>query len=74
MSTKTFYMHTIDGRPGQFQPSFKQVSYAGRHCGRLATSLEQIRREQKIDQDNKSPNSGPYELGYIRIPASAFLK
>jgi hypothetical protein len=72
--TRNFYMHTIDGRPGQFQPSAKSVCYAGKSCTRLATSLTQIRKEQKIDRANASPNCGTYELGYVRIPAYVVLK
>lgn len=74
MKTRKFYMHTINGRPGQFQPSTKGICFAGKACTRLATSLKQIRTEQKIDRANVSANCAPYELGFVRIPIYVVLK
>lgn len=67
-----YYMHTISGKPAIFQD---QIVFAGSHgikLSEMATSLQQIRREQKLSTKYReergwddTPN--PWEYDYILI-------
>lgn len=64
------YMHLIDGKPGEFQPSYGTIAYAGKSCRRLATSLKQIRQEQKIAarQDQRDFAAADWPIySYVRL-------
>lgn len=64
------YMHLIDDKPAEFQPTFGTIAYAGKCCRRFATSLKQIRREQKLsaeaDQRDLPAAQWP-KYGYVRL-------
>lgn len=66
---KTYYLHTIDGLPATFDGY--QICFAGFYgpASKLATSLAQIRREQKISAANREKDGWSayaYKLGYRR--------
>lgn len=76
MTTK--YMHTIDGRPAAFQARYNSIYFLSKHqqAAPLADSLRQIRREQKIDGDNRKNimggdygpgDYGPGDYGYVKV-------
>lgn len=44
MKKITRYMHVMDGQPAEYQSG--HLVYCGRYCGKLAKSLEQIKRER----------------------------
>lgn len=41
------YMHVLEGQPAQFDPKNGQIFIGARKIKRLASSLRQIRREQR---------------------------
>ena len=65
---KSFYMHTINGKPGQYTPGF-QIQYAGRSRVRLATSLQQIREEQILSTSWRANRGlfGKHTYGYVLV-------
>lgn len=73
----TFYMHTIDDRPGFFngnQICFAIVRGNGKACQRLVATLDQIRAEQKLSV--RFRNSFGWEIpryDYVKVvlPESA---
>ena len=66
------YMHTLDGQPASYFLG-SGVCFTNKSI-KLATSLRQIRREQKITQDDRRRNNLPDEFRYgyvtIRSPAA----
>lgn len=68
-----YYMHTLDGQPAYAEKrpgNATAIVYAGRYVGQLATSLEQIRQEQRASAQHYGPNDNA-KYGYVRIPAHA---
>lgn len=45
--SRTWYMHTLDGRPATYVPGTQICFVDGRHKARLVPSLAQIRRERR---------------------------
>jgi hypothetical protein len=45
--TRKVYMHLLDGKPAEFDAERKYIYFAGRQVSRFATSLRQIRTEQR---------------------------
>ena len=76
MKTKTKkrvrYMHLIDRLPAQYWPD-QQICFAGKRVTRFATSLKQIRKEQKKSKAWRKRSLGIrgdediFSYGYIRI-------
>jgi hypothetical protein len=67
---RTYYLHTINGQPGQYVKG-QGVCYAS-FFGRpnpLAASLAQIRREQRESgvRDQENGQTGQFKYGYIRV-------
>lgn len=61
------YMHTINGQPGEFQPLYGTICYAGKACRRFAKSLQQIRREQKAARAADARDIQSNEYGYVLL-------
>ena len=78
---KQLYMHLIDGRPAEYYPG-EQICYAatGRYSRtgiqRLATSIEQIKKEQKLSEKWRLSRGFPpviaRDYSYVRIGKGAF--
>lgn len=68
---KDLYMHTLDGRPAEWQSRTKTVVYSGRRVTRFATSLQQIRREQALSIEHYGDADGE-NYDYVRIARAAF--
>jgi hypothetical protein len=73
---RTWYMHTIDGKPALFADD--TLCFAvGRHVVTLVPSLAQIRREQRADRAWYDTNMPQMQvrgrLGYVlvRLPESS---
>lgn len=72
--SKWFYLHTIDGVPAQYIPG-QQICYANSTRGnggvtRLAKSLKQMRKEQKLSLEWRGKQgfeTSPFCYGYVRI-------
>ena len=64
--TTTYYMHTIEDKPGTFAGGM--VCFAG-GSATLAKNLRQIRREQVASRasDAECQTSKVWEYGYIRV-------
>ena len=62
----TYYLHTLDGAPAYFDPKLGALMFATSNgkAAPLATSLRQIRREQRIDQEHKGST---VTYGYTRV-------
>ena len=73
MSTqKTWYMHTIDGRPAAYDGVGRAIWVAGgRHAAKLVPSLTQIRREQRDVEawfaDHAPSSWGDHKYGYVLV-------
>lgn len=64
-------MHMVDGSPAEFSNgAIWFAARRGRPC-LLATSLRQIRREQKINRvyDAENGHDGEFSYGYQRVAA-----
>ena len=66
---RSYYMHTIDGKPGTFSDG--QVCFAT-HFGapnELRSSLAEIRAEQRKSHQNREKwgFDNDSELGYVRV-------
>ncbi len=68
MKVKTYYLHTIDRRPGTFDGN--QICFATFYGkpNKLATSLKQIRAEQKASREYRARRGfdDSFEYGYRR--------
>lgn len=69
--TKTYCMHTIDGRPAFFAGNQICFVLRTRKPHKLAKDLKQIRREQKLTIKYRSEVLGigeePNKYSYIRV-------
>ncbi|HDZ21957.1 hypothetical protein LCGC14_0568740 [marine sediment metagenome] len=65
---KTYYMHTMDGKPAGFRRSEGTVLFAWAGVP-LAASLKQVRTEQQQSRDWDKAQGGhvSYNYGYIRV-------
>lgn len=71
MSTRTLYMHTLDGKPANFECTIG-FSHLYVVCGisrvKLVPSLRQIRREQRACiADNTPPKISGERLDYVLV-------
>lgn len=65
------YMHTLNGMPAEFHVGDKHV-YVEKAVTRLAGSLRQIRREQKVSAAwFVERGHDPPKYGYVRIAKDA---
>lgn len=72
------YMHTINGIPAQYIPG-EQIEYAqgtrgGAGVARLALSIRQIKKEQRLSRKwrlSKGFGATPGDYGYVRIGTMA---
>lgn len=77
MKRRVLYMHTLDGKPALYYEAYgsRAIAFAGvRDLATLATSLNQIRREQKAAmRDNERIGLGhdAKRLGYVRVEVPA---
>jgi len=71
-----YYMHTLDGMPAAYMPRERQICflshYGNRNCNVLATSLQQIRKEQRLSRKYRQEVLGidadvDYEAGYVIV-------
>lgn len=68
------YVHTIDGRPAQYFPGSQICFSPWRGITRTATSLRQIRREQRASirwRREKGYEASPSDYGYFRLYVAA---
>jgi len=71
---RRFYMHTIDHRPALYWPG-EQICFAGHYTGKrlppLATSLKQIREEQRLSNAwrKKEGCDERSDYGYVTVGA-----
>lgn len=75
MSRRTYYMHTLNGKPAGFSKKRGALFFVGDKqevtTGEMATSLSELRKQQRAHDDWYFTNVGPHlqyleELGYIR--------
>lgn len=70
-----YYMHLLDGQPGIFDDRTGRICYAGKACTNLATSLKQLRSEQRSAANcDIADKVGPFRYSYVRIPGYALGK
>lgn len=70
----SLYMHTIDGQPAVLSDS-GYICFAGKTVTKLATSLAQIRREQReLTAKDAAAGIGPFKYGYVRITQRAVTR
>lgn len=63
----TYYLHTLDGKPAFFNGEYIHFSN-GERGGQLATSLQQIRREQELSNALYGYRDDDLErYGYVRV-------
>lgn len=68
---QTLFIHTLDGQPATYRPG-EQIVY-GVRTQHAATSMQQIRKEQKASRAFRlkllggKPDPMPAEYGHIRI-------
>ena len=65
----TQYLHLMDWSPAYFDPKTNAI-YFYTHYGKaapLATSLRQIRREQRLDKKHNTASSTAITYGYCRV-------
>ena len=56
---KKHYMHLLEGRPAEYHDSHgPMICFAGRSVKKLADSLKQIRREQRMAMDEARRGGG----------------
>jgi len=72
MSKKTRYLHTIDNKPAAFEGTqITFLNFYGKAFA-LASSLKQIREEQRATKKYRIQNGFPYDenrYGYFRVLA-----
>jgi hypothetical protein len=66
--SKTYYMHTLNGEPAEFDSGGSIIIFAGRDA-RLRKDLKQIRREQAVAKkdDVRAGVAGEWTYDYIRV-------
>lgn len=70
----SLYMHTIDGQPA-ILGDHGYICFAGKTVTKLATSLEQIKREQReLIAKDAAAGVGPFKYGYVRITERAVMR
>lgn len=63
MKQRSYYMHTLNGKPAYFDPKQEIILFMrGGKANPLANSLRQIKRERKID-----PSSREFRPDYRRV-------
>lgn len=69
----SLYMHTIDGEPAVFTDErFPRIHFAGKTVTGLATSLKEIREQQRrVQRADAKDGVGPFKYGYVRITTRA---
>lgn len=70
-NTRTLYMHTLDGQPAQYEKG-QQIRFAPKSVTRFATSLAQIRSEQKASDAWRAGLglAGSFRAGHVCIRVS----
>lgn len=71
MSSKSWYMHTMNSQPAAFDPSGGYIYYIGRseHCSPLVPDLATIRRQQAIAREADARDGTTWcRYDYIRFP------
>lgn len=71
MKSKTYYLHTIDGRPAYYVPGMQicYINFYGKPKP-LVASLDQIRAEQKASSEWRKAQGydhGTKDYGYRRV-------
>lgn len=72
-TSKSWYMHTIDGKPAVFHERYRQICYAMKrqNCPILVGSLAEIREHQRKTiayRLSLGLKVDPGEYGYITFP------
>ena len=67
MRRLTMYLHTMDGLPASFLQGEGRIMFGNKH--RLARSLRQIRREQRISRESDEANGclGHFRYSYTLV-------
>lgn len=65
---RTYYMHTLDGKPAGYDASISYI-YFTNHVGtrEMAKSLRELRKQQAADSREKRDRT----FGYVRITIEA---
>lgn len=63
---KDLYMHTLDGKPAQWQEATGTIVFSGKRVTLFAKSLQQIRREQGLSMNHYGDINGEM-YGYVRV-------
>lgn len=65
------YMHTLNGRPANYNSKFRSLFFLGGQPVRLVASLQTIRRQARLSAArDKEIGAGDYRYGYVRVVVS----